>query len=439
MNAAALIWCLIVIVVGVVVDYKWKVPLGFVCILGAFLIGYAFLNMSPSKVLKFFPSAIIMNMVMAITFFGFFTENGTAELITSRVMNMLKGRLKLLPIVGIVLCTFLSFFISSMALKFAIGPILLGIAVMGGDAMLVMMTLVLNYALMMGSQNPYMAIGGITMSGQLSQQGFAGATPMAACLWINCMIGLFIALVVYYFVFRCHKAPRVEMKQLESKEMTKEQKTSLRIIAIVVAILIIPAVLDAFLPGKFFTVLAAVCCPQIVFSAGVLVAVVLKVADYKSVVNKQNSWSLVLMITGVTFVIQVAAAAGLGDVVSLAANTLPSWSIAPLLVLLGAFLSFFAAAPTIIPLMFPIACALAGDPTQMLVYLSCAAIGTCASACSPFSSSGATCLAVAPANKQEMLAPKMFACALITPIIIAAFAAVGGFTPVAALMAGTVY
>lgn len=431
-----LLLCVIVIVLAVVLDSKFKIPLGIVCMVGAFFIGTTFLDMSASQVVNFFPSNVIMTMVLAITYFSVFTANGTTEILAGRMLNLVNGRMWLFPLVGMVLYFVLNMFLDGIAVRYAVGPILMGMAMSGGSS-LAMVLVIMNYAAMMGSTNPWVALDGLTRVGQLSQQGYANSQGMTTAIWLNCVLGYGLVMIIYYFAFKCHKVPRVEATRFEKKELNSEQKKSLTILVCTVLALVIPAVLNVAVPSPFTALLAKILSCQLVFSVGIVVSVALRLSNYRDMI-KRNNWNIVLMIVGVTFIIKVADTAGLQSVFVTLAEVLPSWSTAPLMLLIGAVLSFFAATPTLYPLLYPICCSLATSPVQMLTLLSCASIGAGASAISPFSSSGANTIALVPEEHQERMMPVAFKIAIITPCILAVFAAFGVFNIISMLFAGVV-
>ena len=145
------------------------------------------------------------------------------------------------------------------------------------------------------------------------------------------------------------------------------------------------------------------------------------------------------MITGVTMLVKVAQQAGLQELCTNIANSVPTWLIAPVLLIICAFLSFFVAAPTVQPMLFPMAAAMAQTPAQALTYLSCVALGLAASGISPISSSGAGFLSTVADEERYVYAKNMFKMAFLGPIVMAIVAAVGGMSIFSGLFSGWYY
>lgn len=227
------------------------------------------------------------------------------------------------------------------------------------------------------------------------------------------------------------------MAQFENVEFSAEQKKSLVLLGVCIAALIVPAVLKNLIPGVFTKKLAAICCIQVVFPLGILAAVAFKLSNFRDMVKKVNL-GLITLVVGVTMLFGIASEAGMQELFTNLAGSLPAWLVPPVLLLISAALSFFASAPALYPVMFPMALALATTDAQILTNFSCVALGLCVSACSPFSANGANVMATVPTEYQDKMTGPMFKYAIITPLIAALIALVGGFTFLSNIFAGVV-
>ena len=164
---------------------------------------------------------------------------------------------------------------------------------------------------------------------------------------------------------------------------------------------------------------------------GALLCAVLKLGDEKTVIRKIPI-STIVMIVGVYSLIKVAAEAGLVDFISgVLSSSIPRLLVPAAIVLFAAFLSFFSSSTsTVMPLMYPMVPALAASLSLNPITLyTCIFFGGLATACSPFSTGGAVCIAANPYEDQkELLSNKMIIAALVCPVVTIIAAELGLFS-----------
>ena len=138
------------------------------------------------------------------------------------------------------------------------------------------------------------------------------------------------------------------------------------------------------------------------------------------------------MIVGVYSLIKVAAAAGLVEFISgVLAESIPAFLVPAAVIFFAAFLSFFSSSTsTVMPLMYPMVPTLAASLSLNPIMLyTCIFFGGLATACSPFSTGGAVCIAANPYEDQkELLSNKMIVVALVVPVITIVAATLGLFS-----------
>ena len=153
--------------------------------------------------------------------------------------------------------------------------------------------------------------------------------------------------------------------------------------------------------------------------------------DEKTVIRKIPI-STIVMIVGVYSLIKVAAEAGLVDFISgILSSSIPRLLVPAAIVLFAAFLSFFSSSTsTVMPLMYPMVPALAASLSLNPITLyTCIFFGGLATACSPFSTGGAVCIAANPYEDQkELLSNKMIIAALVCPVVTIIAAELGLFS-----------
>jgi len=165
---------------------------------------------------------------------------------------------------------------------------------------------------------------------------------------------------------------------------------------------------------------------------GAIICALMKLGNEKTIIRKIPI-STVVMIVGVYTLIKVAAKAGLVDwVANMLASSIPQWLVPGAIVLFAGFLSFFSSSTsTVMPLMYPMVPALceAMPGLNPVTLYTCIFFGGLATACSPFSTGGALCIASCPDNAvKEQLSNKMIIVALIVPVITFIAAEIGLFS-----------
>jgi di/tricarboxylate transporter len=141
--------------------------------------------------------------------------------------------------------------------------------------------------------------------------------------------------------------------------------------------------------------------------------------------------STILLVAGVTFLMQVAVKSGLLQVVAgWFSGDIAHFLIPPALCFIAGFLSIFSSATSVvIPMMFPLVPALvAGSGLNPVNLYTSIMVGAGATAVSPFSTSGGQTLALAPDElKGDTLAGHLFILAVAFLGLAVLFAAIGVF------------
>ena len=113
------------------------------------------------------------------------------------------------------------------------------------------------------------------------------------------------------------------------------------------------------------------------------------------------------------------------------ATVVPKWLIPPVLLLIGAVLSFFVSASAIQPMLYPMAAAMASTPETAIIYLTCVTMGAAASGISPISGTGVAFLSTADRSCHDEYSKKMFFMAVFAPVVMAILCAFGLLNPIA--------
>ena len=403
----ALWLCIIAIVISILVGWKFKLNTGILAMGFAFVIGICVMGMKASAIIAFWPTTIVFYLLSISLFFNYATENGTMEVLGQKLLYAMGGNAKLVP------------FAFVMAATAGVNPVLTAIAITFGN--------------LVGSNNPYNGYGGSISKNLIIANGVDEVTTMdwSLKIWFNCCIITIIIIVLFYLVLKGHKADKVAMGQ-RPPAFNPIQKRTVTILLAAFFLMVVPPILNTWIQGvAILSTLNQLCQPQVIMMLGALLCAVLKLGDEKTVIRKIPI-STIVMIVGVYSLIKVAAEAGLVDFISgILSSSIPRLLVPAAIVLFAAFLSFFSSSTsTVMPLMYPMVPALAASLSLNPITLyTCIFFGGLATACSPFSTGGAVCIAANPYEDQkELLSNKMIVAALVCPVITIIAAELGLFS-----------
>ena len=421
-NAAALWLCLAVLVVGVIIDQKFKLPLGIFCFLGAFLIGERMLGLRSNAILGYFPSALVVTIILAMTFFGFINKSGATEYLGKKLLKPLKGKMALYPFICFVISVICYMFFNAMAVNAAIVPLLV-LAGLKNRVKLPVIIFSCYLGQLVGTQNPFFGVGAANRIGYLTNYGIKDPAKASLGMWICAIITLVALLVVMYIVYRgWKKGPeRAEFKDVEIddsvQEMTPELKKSVIILVVSVILLVVPTLWNTLFPSKLASTLASIFDLYNVFTLGILACLILKVGDFRTAV-KSIPMEIIILIAGVTTLAQVATQGGMVTVLQSITSSVPDWLMVPAFWIMCAALSFFVSGAAVVPAMWPIIIALANTPTQFIQLLFALYFGIAISGISPISTSGVYMLSMGiPESLRQESTKEQFKIAIIMPII----------------------
>jgi di/tricarboxylate transporter len=301
-----------------------------------------------------------------------------------------------------------------MAASAGVNPVLTAVAITFGN--------------LVGSNNPYNGYGGTISKNLIIANGIDETQTMdwSLKIWANCAIITVLIIVIFYIALKGHKAAKATTTE-KPPAFNDVQRKTVTVLLVAFFLMIVPPILNTWIKGvAFLSTLNQLCQPQVIMMLGAIVCAVLKLGDEKTIIRKVPI-NTIVMIVGVYSLIQVATAAGLVDFISgILTNSIPRFLVPAAVVLFAAFLSFFSSSTsTVMPLMYPMVPALAASLSLNPVCLyTCIFFGGLSTACSPFSTGGAVCIAANPYEDQkEVLSNKMIVvsllCAAIT--ILAAF------------------
>jgi di/tricarboxylate transporter len=295
----SLIALLFAILVSVVFS---SLNIGALAIGLSLIVGHYFGGMKVDAIVKGFPTGLFILLAGTTYLFSIASTNGTLEKLTAYAVRSVRGRAGLLPIV----LFFLAFGLSAM------GPgQITTSALLSGPAMLIadqvgisplLMALVVGNGAQAGAMSP-IAPPGIISANIL---GKIGLTGVSGYLWLNMLIVHFVATGIAYLMFGGLKlwkqAPAGETVQLlehKVEPFTTKQLATLGGVAVLIALVVYGS-----LPGARFKVDLGLGA----FAMGSLL-VLFKCADENKAI-KSMPWNTILMVTGVTVLVNLMSDVG---------------------------------------------------------------------------------------------------------------------------------
>ncbi len=440
----ALWLCLIAIVISIFVGWKFKMNTGIIAMAFAFIIGICVMGMKASAIINYWPTTIVFYLLSIALFFNYAVENGTMNVLGQKLLYAMGGNAKLVPFAIAIVSAIVGGLGAGASTPAIVGPFAFVMAASAGVNP-VLTAIAITFGNLVGSNNPYNGYGG-TISKNLITDNFkaalaegvteldeaANATIMnwSLKIWVNCCMITVITIIVFYFVYKGHKAKKVNLGD-KPPAFNDVQSKTVKILIIAFVLMVVPPILNTWIKGvAFLSTLNQLCQPQVIMMLGALVCSILKLGNEKTVIRKIPI-NTIVMIVGVYSLIKVAADAGLKDAIAnLLANNIPKGMVPAAIVLFAAFLSFFSSSTsTVMPLMYPMVPNLVATlGLNPLTLYTCIFFGGLATACSPFSTGGAVCIAANPYEEEkDLLSNKMILIALLVPVLTIIAATLGLF------------
>lgn len=404
-----IILCLIAIVVSIAVSYKLGLHCGIMGAAFALLIGTVGVGLKLNTVLAYWPMNILYYMTIINLFYGFSVKNGTMEVFSQKLLRLVKGNGLALIAVTTLLCGILGF-CGAQPIPI-VGPILFTLALAVKMNPLAM-AFTIACANNLGSDNPMTGNGGIVSTNLIATQGYENATAMGLGVYGNAFLKQFLMIVVVVIMFRVWKCSADIDELGEAPKFNAVQKKNITLIGVLMVLTLVFQILAALVKGvAIIKTLGAIFQPQIVFTVGILIADLLKLAPFKEAM-KSIPHNTILLVGGMTMLMQVAKEAGMIDAVSnIISGNFPTFLIPGAICLFAGFLSFFSGGISVVcPLIYPI-CAGLSQTTGLNVTALCSAcfVGAMSTAISPFSTAGSQLLACVGSEEHQnkMYVPMM--------------------------------
>lgn len=429
MNSTAMaVICLAAFAISILISYRRKLNTGVLAMAFAYLIGCFLMGLPVKDVVAQFPVKILFLLFSVCFFYGYAIQNGTLQIIADHIIYRFRNKTKFLPFILYLLAFGLAVMgASAPAISSFLAPVCIIIGASTGIHYLIMLVLICLGS-GAGSLVPW-GQGGLIIRGIIESTPYASeaaSIPLKVCL--NLFFTGFLALLIVYFIFKGHHAIPCEIKKPE--KFNSVQRKTLLILGIVLALVLLPAMVNTLHPLDAARQFAGLFDIQMLSIVGAVICALLHLGDEKKILLQSVPWNTIILVCGVCMLLGITTQTGVFDTITdLLSVNLSETVIGCALVLLGGFMSFFSGAmsvvvPLFLPVVLSIAAAGGHSPAALASALTIGAVMTCTS---PFSTAGSFILSCIPdAQTRDRIFGKQFllTCLLfIVPVILMAVGA----------------
>mgnify|MGYP002333940424 CR=1 FL=1 len=402
---------LIALLVCIVVAFIKKINAGILAIPLAFIVGVYMMGMSSKEVIAGFPTSLVFTLLGIMFIFGIATSNGTLDKIAELITNLAGSRVKLIPYV---------FYFFAVAVSCCVGGIIGGSLVCPIAMKVGKREGIPDYltgtAVIFGVQGGAMtsiAANGIIALGLMNEIGMDGRVLP---LWLHMMLSALICFTVCYLVGGGLKLAPLPLQESGHTKITFDRKQKITLVALLVLI-VSTAVFKTDVPLTGFTVGA--------------ILILLGCGDANEAI-KQISWTTIMLLAGVSMLVNVIAVAGGIDAASawLASIMTPATADSIMILTGGAMSAVSSATGVVMPTLIPTAPEIAaqmGGTVSVASIVSSIVIGANIVPISPLSTMGGIAMACSNEGTDKSKLFNSFLLSAILAVVGCALLALTGF------------
>ena len=389
------------IAIAVILGYKTKINTGLFCFAFAYIIGCFALGLKPKELIAFWPTSTMFVILSVSLFYNFAAINGTLEKLSSYLLYACRKFPGMLPFalffVAVILSVMGAAYFTVLAF---LAPITLLIC---EEAKMDKLTgaVAINCGALAGGNFPTAALGvvfrGLIDSSYEADPSLTALDSFSSEMKIFGLAIVFslILIVIFRFAFKENRNIGKGITFTKPEAFDQKQKTTLILMLLMMAIVLIFPLLKMILPGnEFIKTVSGKVDVGLVAMCFTVIALLLKLAPQKEVIAKVP-WNTIIMIAGAGMLIAVAVQAGTIDAMSAwIGSNVPTALVPIAFSLVAAFMSFFSSTTGVVaPALFPLIPALAvSTGLNPATLFACTILGAQSSAISPFSSGGSLIL-----------------------------------------------
>ncbi len=351
-----------------------------------------------------FPLTLFFNLFITTLFYGYAKRSGAMKNVAQRIIYASRKHSQRLPFVGYLMCIAISAMGPGVTSPLICSTLMFSLAIQAGFH-----PALASYAVwagaMIGDSMPWMAtfhaqVG--TFQAILGDEFLPQITNGARLRGFWFFVLYTLMFVVFYFAFGTHKLGKKEIAIEQPEPFTGEQRISLIVVGLVIALQIVPGIIQLLLPNPVTAWIAKRLPIQLTAAIGAVILAIAQVADFNDVLKNEVPWGMILTVCGMMFLMKYAAVMNVVEVLSrplqgnLGARFLPV-----VLVVVMGVLSYFCDGRAVAPIIQPL--------YPVFVVLGCSVesvmlaqfLGGSSVSLSPFSTGGAMALNGCPDRLRE--------------------------------------
>ena len=406
--SVGLVVFIVAIVLATIIGTKLKINIGMVALAFTFLLGVTVSGLSGKTVAGLFPTNIFMTQLVATFFYGFASLNGAFNGIADRIIYRTKGVKGALPFVVAFCVVLLSMLgAGADATPVIMSPIAFMLAAEAGfHPILASLAVWVGSVCTIGAKwTPGGAVAHSIWSPHIGEEMADQASVYILILLLA--IG-FITMLIVNFIYR------KDLKEIQMEKpapFTPVQKKSLAIVLIALLVMLVPTIINSFVPNPVTSWITKHITIQVVCLVGSIIFAAMGLANPKEVFTKKIPWNSLITIAGMGSLVALAGELGIVDAIgSWIGESIPAKFMPLMLVLVAGLLSYVVAASSVIyPLFAPMVPALAAASglSPILIVLSIM-LGANISSFSPVSTGGAMAMLGANEEQREVVMAGQF-------------------------------
>ncbi|MBQ5951590.1 MAG: anion permease [Lachnospiraceae bacterium] len=390
-----MIICFAAVILALIIGNKTKINAGIISLFFAYIIGVFVLGMKGNDLVGFWPTSIMVQMITILGFYGFANMNGTMRLLALKIIYPFRNKPAVMPFIILFATMFIGLIAGGAAVNGFMPTLAFSIAIAAGwDTGI--FAAVCCLGAVVGSAWP-MSQTGVMIVGALEEAGIANAESVGWTVGILSWVMIIVFEIILYFVFKGYKNKSVQMDE-KPGAFNAQQKKTLAVIAVVVAVLVIPSIFNILMPGSWLGNLSKKVHLSLVCGSGMAVCAFLKLGDIDEVIKKRIPWSMILTICGIYVLVSIMTNQGASKYLAeLVSANVPRALIIPLLTFFAGALSFFSSFFSTFPILFPLFPGIAASTGLSIPLMTlCCFFGSIATSISPFSNGGMNVLSQVP-------------------------------------------